>query len=342
MKKPSFYISNWMSGVDIHRLKRNIGDKKVYVLDDDKDFVYIKDFLCENGIEVCGFISFDGIANCDEKPYMIIRSAYDGELLNKLRGLGYYGEKEMHIIHRNCTITDVGGYYSDECGNEIICEDKFDGIEVNFQGYNNKLYIGKDFYAEGVSIKLKGGATLEFGPGMGMLNGRMYLKNSVTKFAGNGWLGSDFFISNFDGTLTVGDDITCLNGFYMCCVENTELSIGDGCMFAKNVKLLSGGAHSLFDLTEKVNLHIADDVHVRIGDHVWVGMDSAVIYNSDIGPHSMVGAMSLVKGTYPDHVVIAGNKAKVIRENIDWDFRDYMTYPEYEEMMREKEKARRK
>ena len=89
-------------------------------------------------------------------------------------------------------------------------------------------------------------------------------------------------------------------------------------------------------------MHIADDVHVRIGDHVWVGMDSSVIYNSDIGEHSMVGAMSLVKGTYPDHVVIAGNRAKVIRENIDWDYRDYMTYPEYEEMMREREKAKNK
>ena len=87
---------------------------------------------------------------------------------------------------------------------------------------------------------------------------------------------------------------------------------------------------------------IAEDVHVRIADHVWVGMESAVIYNSDIGEHSMVGAMSLVKGTYPDHVVIAGNRAKVIRENIDWDYRDYMTYPEYEEMMREREEAKKR
>lgn len=344
MKKQSFYVSNWMSGVDICKLKRNIGENKVYVLDDDKDFEFIKNFLCENGIEVSGFVTLDEVASYDEtgRPYLIIRNAYDHDMMNRLRGLGYYGEKQMHIIWRDITIKDVAGYYSDECGNEIICEDRFEGIEVELQGYNNKLYIGKDFYADGVNIKLKGGATLEFGPGMGMHNGRMFLKNSVSRFAGNGWLGSDFFISNFDGTLTVGDDITCLNGFYMCCVENTELSIGDGCMFAKNVKLLSGGAHSLFDLTEKVNLHIADDVHVRIGDHVWVGMDSAVIYNSDIGEHSMVGAMSLVKGTYPDHVVIAGNRAKVIRENIDWDYRDYMTYPEYEEMMREREKVKGK
>ncbi len=344
MKKPSFYISNWMSGVDIYKLKRNIGERSVYVLNDDKDYEYIKSFLCENGIEVCGFVTLDELEGkeADNRPYLIVRSAYDNDMMNKLRGMGYYGEKQMHIIWRDVTITDVAGYYSDECGNEIICEDRFEGIELEFQGYNNKLYIGKNFYAEGLKLRMKGGATLEFGPGMGMHNGRMFLKNSVSKFAGNGWLGSDFFISNFDGTLTVGDDITCLNGFYMCCVENTELTIGDGCMFAKNVKLLSGGAHSLFDLTEKVNLHIADDVHVRIGDHVWVGMESAVIYNSDIGEHSMVGAMSLVKGTYPDHVVIAGNRAKVIRENIDWDYRDYMTYPEYEEMMREREKAKGK
>ncbi len=344
MKKASFYITNWMSGVDIHKLKRNIGDKVVYVLNDDKDFVFIKNFLNENEIEICGFITMEELEKWkeDNRPYLIIRSAYDGSMLAKLRKLGYYGEKQMHIIWRYVTIKEVTGYYSDECGNEIICEDEFQGIEVELQGYNNKLFIGKDFYADGVSIKLKGGATLSFGPGMAMLNGRMYLKNSKTEFAGESWLGSDFFISNFDGTTKVGKGINCLNGFYMCCVENTELSIGDGCMFAKNVKLLSGGAHSLFDLTEKVNLHIAEDVHVRIGNHVWVGMDSSVIYNSDIGDNSMVGAMSLVKGEFGDHVVIAGNKAKVIRENIDWDYRDYVTYPEYEEMMREKEKAKNK
>ena len=47
MKKPSFYISNWMSGVDICKLKRNIDGKQVYVLDDDKDYQFIKDFLNE-------------------------------------------------------------------------------------------------------------------------------------------------------------------------------------------------------------------------------------------------------------------------------------------------------
>lgn len=340
VKKASFYVQNWMSGVDTDKLKRSIGEKKVYVLDYDKDYEFIREFLEEKGIVVYGFITIDELENIEEKPYLIVRYAED-KILSRLIRYGYCGYNQMHIICRDVTITDIYGYYSDECGNEIICEDRFEGIEVEFQGYNNKLYIGKDFYADGVSIKLKGGASLEFGEGMAMQNGRMYLKNSKTKFAGDGWLGSDFFISNFDGTLTVGKGITCLNGFYMCCVENTELSIGEDCMFAKNVKILSGGAHSLFDLTEKVNLNIGEDIHVRIGNHVWVGMDSSVIYNTDIGEHSMVGAMSLVKGIYPGHVVIAGNKARVIRKNIDWDYRDYLTYPEYEEMMREREKAKK-
>ena len=93
MKKVSFYVSNWMSGVDICKLKRNIGDKKVYVLNDDKDFEYIREFLCEKGIEVSGFINLEEVEKQEDKPYLIVRSAYDNEMMIKLRSFGYYGEK---------------------------------------------------------------------------------------------------------------------------------------------------------------------------------------------------------------------------------------------------------
>ena len=87
MKKPSFYISNWMSGVDICKLKRNIDGKQVYVLDDDKDYQFIKDFLNENGIDICGFTTIEEIEKMNEKD---IHDIFSPET-NFTRGAGYWG-----------------------------------------------------------------------------------------------------------------------------------------------------------------------------------------------------------------------------------------------------------
>ena len=94
----------------------------------------------------------------------------------------------------------------------------------------------------------------------------------------------------------------------------------------------------MFDLDLKENINIKENVHVTIGNHVWLGMDSKIIYNTDIGDNSVVGAGSIVKGTYPPHCLMAGSIAKILRTNVDWEHEDYITFPEYEELMRKKQR----
>jgi len=50
---------------------------------------------------------------------------------------------------------------------------------------------------------------------------------------------------------------------------------------------------------------------IKIGNNVHIGMDCILLPNTTIGNNCLVGAGSIVRGTFPDNSVILGNPAKV-------------------------------
>lgn len=57
---------------------------------------------------------------------------------------------------------------------------------------------------------------------------------------------------------------------------------------------------------------------IIIGNHVWIGQDATLLYNTDIGDGSIVGTKSLVKGKFPNNCVIGGNPARLLKADIAW------------------------
>ena len=51
---------------------------------------------------------------------------------------------------------------------------------------------------------------------------------------------------------------------------------------------------------------------ISVGENCFIGMRTILLPGTTIGNNCIVGAGAVVKGNYPDHVVIAGNPAKVI------------------------------
>jgi acetyltransferase-like isoleucine patch superfamily enzyme len=51
---------------------------------------------------------------------------------------------------------------------------------------------------------------------------------------------------------------------------------------------------------------------IKIGNNVFIGTNSIILYNTTIGDNSIVGAGSVVRGHFPENSVIVGNPAKVI------------------------------
>ena len=56
---------------------------------------------------------------------------------------------------------------------------------------------------------------------------------------------------------------------------------------------------------------------VSIGDHTYVGMGATVIDKVTIGSHSVIGAGAVVTNDVPDHVLVVGVPAKIVKENIE-------------------------
>ncbi len=331
MKKVKFYVRNWMEYVDIEKLKKQIDGRDVYLWDNTQR-EHLEMFLKERGILVRGTV--------DNREELLNGSIYfinalwgrNGELMKKLHDHKLEEDRDFTNISMYKVLNYVDGYYKDSCGNEIITEGSVENVEIHLLGYNNRLYIGKDFCCQNLlKIRMKGNVSLHIGRDVYCRSGEMFFQDSRNVFQGHSYLGGDFFISNFGGEMEIGEGMEVTDGLYIGVMEKTKLTIGKECLVAKDVKILSGAGHSLYDLEEKRNINMQENIHVTIGNHVWLGLGSQIIYNTEIGEHSMVGAGSVAKGSYPAHCVIAGNIARVVRENTDWCEVDYVSYEEFME-----------
>ncbi len=87
-----------------------------------------------------------------------------------------------------------------------------------------------------------------------------------------------------------------------------DIVIGDRCVFAPDVKLLSAGHdyHHL-DLPDTA-------ATITIGNDVWVGADATILQGVTIGEGAVIGAGSVVTKDVPAWSIAVGNPAKVIKE----------------------------
>jgi len=89
------------------------------------------------------------------------------------------------------------------------------------------------------------------------------------------------------------------------------ISIGDYCKITKGVTVLAHD-YSVSVLRKVYGEFIGGSLPVCIGDNCFIGMNTTILMGTQIGNNCIVGANSVVKGVFPDNVVIAGNPAKVV------------------------------
>ena len=97
-------------------------------------------------------------------------------------------------------------------------------------------------------------------------------------------------------------------GCYWQC-KKARIIIGRNSWIAPNVGIITTN-HDIYNLSKHV-----DGNEVVIGEASWVGMNAMLLPGVTLGPHTIVGAGSVVTHSFPDgYVVIAGNPAKIIRK----------------------------
>lgn len=94
-----------------------------------------------------------------------------------------------------------------------------------------------------------------------------------------------------------------------------SVSIGDNCAISWGVTIIDSNHHKI--VIDDVDSSV--DGKVVIGNNVWVGCNSTILKDTEIGSNSVVAAGSVVKGKFPENVLIGGNPAKIIKNNVKWE-----------------------
>lgn len=87
-----------------------------------------------------------------------------------------------------------------------------------------------------------------------------------------------------------------------------EIYIGDHVLIAPNVGIISAN-HNLYSLKDH---HVGK---VKIGSYSWIGMNSIILPNVDLGEYTIVAAGSVVTKSFSSgYCIIGGNPAKIIKK----------------------------
>lgn len=108
-----------------------------------------------------------------------------------------------------------------------------------------------------------------------------------------------------NGYMNHGSAISCRN----------KIIIGNDVKIAKDVYIYDSDHHEIYD--EKNQL-LNESKSIIIEDHVWICARAIILKGVRIASGSIIAANAVVTKDVPANCIVAGNPAKVVRENISW------------------------
>ncbi|WP_030808890.1 acyltransferase [Streptomyces sp. NRRL F-2799] len=113
-----------------------------------------------------------------------------------------------------------------------------------------------------------------------------------------------------DPILRIGDGVVLGRGSHV--IADTTVIIGRDCYFGPYVYVTSTN-HSYDDPHEPIGRQWPRMEPVEIGPGCWIGTGAVILPGARIGRNVVVAAGAVVRGTVPDHAVVAGAPARVVR-----------------------------
>lgn len=163
--------------------------------------------------------------------------------------------------------------------NELICNGKIYNLEILIEGTDNSIIIE---------------------------NAKEWVKNTRITIRGN------------NCRVKIGKNSSINESNIVCMGLNTQIHIGDECMFAEQIEIWNTDSHPIFD-RDNQDTPINKSKSIYIGNHVWLGSRSVVLKGVHIGENSIVGLGSIVTKDIPKNVVAVGNPCRIVRENVTWN-----------------------
>lgn len=174
-------------------------------------------------------------------------------------------------------------------------------VSITISGNRNRLVVEPDCVLKNVTITITGdGHVCRIGRGCIFEHG------------------ADLCMEDRDGHVEIGEQCYFQEIRLATAEPGSSIQIGKDCLFAYDIDIRCSDAHSILDGDSGRRINPAQDV--RIAEHVWVAAHCIILKGVSIATNSVVAAGSVVTKSFEDDgIVIAGNPARVIKQNITWD-----------------------
>lgn len=108
------------------------------------------------------------------------------------------------------------------------------------------------------------------------------------------------------GSIELGCNCFCNSNVNITAMK--KVKIGSNVKIANNVVIIDHDHNYRQSNTGYVSAPI------QIGDNVWIGANSVILKGVTIGDHAVIAAGSVVNHDVPEHCVVAGVPARIIKE----------------------------
>jgi carbonic anhydrase/acetyltransferase-like protein (isoleucine patch superfamily) len=116
-----------------------------------------------------------------------------------------------------------------------------------------------------------------------------------------------------DPLLVVGDRVVLGKGSAI--VAHARVEIGDDTMTGHSIYITDQN-HGYEDLDVPIGVQMWKNNPVRVGPACWIGHGAVLLPGTTLGRHVVVAAGSVVRGEIPDHCVVAGVPARIVRRHV--------------------------
>ena len=94
-------------------------------------------------------------------------------------------------------------------------------------------------------------------------------------------------------------------------IVRDRVVIGNDTIVSQNVIIRDSDVHSICGQT--------NHAPIIIGNHVWIGTNAIILKGVTIGDGAVIAAGAVVTSDVPANCIAAGNPARVIKENVQWE-----------------------
>lgn len=182
---------------------------------------------------------------------------------------------------------------------------------------------GTYFFLDNIKFDIDSNATvlIDLGKGVKLNNVHFYIRGNNHKIIihdnvkiskGIIWMEDE------NGLIQIGKNSTVESAEFACTEPNSAITIGNNCMFSKEIEIRTGDSHSIMDITNNKRINLAKNVNIE--DNVWLGARVVVLKGSKIESNVVVGFGSIVtnKEVLKSNSVYIGMPLKQVKSDIYW------------------------